>query len=73
MRHKHERSGKFHQAVFQHIERWNIQIVRRLVQDQEIGRLEHQACDEESGLFPSGQAGDGKIQLLRSEEKPLRP
>ena len=58
VRHKDERSGKFQQALLEHVERGNIQIVRRLVQEQEIGRLEHQAGDEQAGLFPAGQTGD---------------
>ena len=58
VRHQHQRAGEFHQAVLQHIERRNIQIVRRFVEDQEVGRLEHQPGDEQSGLFAAGETGD---------------
>ena len=73
MCHQHQRAGEFHQAVFQHIERRNVQVVRRFVKNQEVGRLQHQPCDEETCLFASGEAGDREIQLLRPEEEPFRP
>ena len=73
MCHQHHCAGELHQTVFQHIECRNVQVVRRLVQDQEVGRLQHQPCDEETRLFATGEAGDREIQLLRPEEKPFRP
>ena len=46
MRHQHQRAGIFQQAFFQNFQRWNIKIVRRLVQQQQIGGLKHQLRDQ---------------------------
>ena len=45
MRHEHQRSAKFEQALFQNLERRYIQIVRRFVEQQQVRRLKHELGD----------------------------
>ena len=42
VRHQHQRAGKLQQVVFEDLERGDIEIVGRLVEQQHIGRFQHQ-------------------------------
>ena len=58
MRHQHQRAGKFGEAVFQHFERGDVEIVGRLVEQQQVGGLQHQARDQHARLLAAREAGD---------------
>jgi hypothetical protein len=73
MGHQHERTGEFQQAIFQHFEGWNIQVVGRLIENEQVCGLEHESGDEEPCLFTAGQFRHGEIQLFGTEEKAFRP
>src|SRR5262249_55036466 len=64
VRNQQHRAGKVQQALFQHFQRRDVQIVGRLVEDEQVGGLKHEVGDENARLLPSRKAGDGHIQLL---------
>ena len=51
----------------------DVEVVRRLVEDQQVGRPEHQAGDQDAGLLAAGEARDGGVELLGAEEEALGP
>src|SRR5207302_47013 len=72
MRNQNQRACVFEQAVFQNLERGDIEIVRRLVQQQQVRRLEHQARDQDAGAFAATKPLDRLIELLAGEEELAR-
>ena len=70
---QHQRAAIFQQALFQNLERWDVEIVGGLVQQQHIGGLQHQAGDQNAGALSSGEVGDRLVELLAAEQKPRRP
>ena len=73
MGHQHQRAGEFGEAVFQHFERGDVEIVGGLVEQQQVGRLQHQAGDQDARLLAAGEAGDGPVELAGVEEEALGP
>ena len=69
MGHEHQRTGKFQQTIFQHFEGRDIQVIGRLVQDEQVRWLEHESGDEEPSLFAAGQSRHREIELFGTEEK----
>ena len=65
--HQHQRAAKFEQALFEDLERGDVEIVCGLVQQQEIGGLQHQLCDEDASPLASGEVCDGLVELLAGE------
>jgi len=57
----------------QHFERGQVQIVRRLIQNQHVGRMLHEAGDEHAGLFSAGELADREIELIGTKQKPTGP
>ncbi len=70
---EHEAAVELGQAVLENLQRWDVEIVRRLVEDQHVDGLAHQARDQDPGLLAARQAADGHLELLGSEEKALGP
>ena len=70
---EHEASLELGEAVLEHLERRDVQVVRRLVEDQQVGRLAHQARDEDAGLLAAREAADGQLELLGPEQEALGP
>lgn len=64
---------EFEQTLLQHIQGRNIQIIRRFVENEQVGRLQHELSDQQSRLFAAGQARDRKVELFRSKEEAFRP
>ena len=73
MGHEHERTGEFEQTILQHIQGRNIQIIGRLVENEQVRRLQHQLGDQKSCLFTAGKSRYRKVELFGAEEEPLRP
>ncbi len=73
MRHQHQRAGEFGEAVFQHFERGDIEIVGGLVEQQQVGGLQHEPGDQHARLFAAGEAGDRAVELAGVEEEALGP
>jgi len=73
VRNQHQRAGEIFYAVFQYLEGLDVQVVGGLVQEQEVGRLEHQLRYEHAGLLAAGKPAHGEVQLLRAEQEAVRP
>jgi hypothetical protein len=70
---QHRGAGKFAQALFEHVERGNVEIVGRFVEQKDVGGLEHQPGNENPGLLAAGETVDRGFQLIGTEEKTLGP
>src|SRR5262249_20489511 len=68
-----EAARKLGEALLEHFERRDVEIVRWLVENQQIGRLPHQARDVDAGLLTARQSSDGTLELLGAEEESLGP
>jgi hypothetical protein len=73
VRDQDERAVEFREAVLEHLERRNIEVVGGLVEDQQVGGLPHQPRDENAGLLPSRQMADRHLELLGPEQEALGP
>ena len=49
-----EGTGEREQAVFQHFQGRDVQVVGRLVENEHVGRLEHELGDQDAGLLAAG-------------------
>ena len=67
--HQHQRAGELHQAVFQDFQRRDVKIVGRFVEQQNVGRLQHQPGNHHAGLLPAGEAAHRNVKLLGAEHK----
>jgi len=67
VRYQYQRARKVEQILFKDFERGNIQIVGRLVEQQNIRRLQHQFCDQHSRPFAARQIAHWLIELLTGE------
>src|SRR5207249_2128394 len=61
------------QALLEHLERRDIEIVGRLVEDEEVRGLAHQTRDVDPRLLAARQAADRELELLELEQEPLGP
>ena len=73
MGHQHERAGEIGEAVFEDFEGGDVEIVGGLVEQEDVGGLQHQAGDEDARLLAAGEAGHGAVQLAGIEEEALGP
>src|SRR5262249_45779725 len=67
----HEDHGatELEQNILQHIQRRHIEIVRRLIQNQNIRALEHQTRNQQTALLTTGQLSNRLIHLIVSKKK----
>ncbi len=72
MRDQHQGAGEVEQCFLKNLERGNVEVVGRLVEDEDVGGLEHQASDQDTRAFPATEPFDGLIELLAREEEPGR-
>jgi len=73
VRDQDQRPAELEQALLEDLQRRDIQIVGRLVQEEDVGGLEHQLSDLDARLLAAGEAPDGLDQLLAREEEFRRP
>src|SRR5215470_10147877 len=73
MRHENERTAKFEQAFFQDFESRNVEIVGWLVEQQNIGGLQHELGDEDASAFAAGKAADRTVEILTGKKKTRSP
>ena len=55
---KEQRSGPFDELRFEQFERLQVEVVGRLVEDEEVGRAGEEAGEEESVAFATRQSLD---------------
>ena len=73
MRDEHQRARELEQALLQHLERRDVEVVGGLVEEQHVGRLEHQLRDQHARLLAAGQPADRRVELLGAEQEALGP
>src|SRR3954466_8370473 len=71
MRDEQDRSGELGQAVLKHVEGFEVQIIGRLVEHQEVCGLKHEPGEEHTALLATRELADCHLALLRSEEKAI--
>src|SRR5260370_19544418 len=73
MRDQHERAGEINQAFFQDFERRNVEVVGGLVEQKNVGGLEHELRDQDARAFASGKPPDRLAELLAGKKESRRP
>ena len=73
MGYQHQRSGKVEQIFFQDFQRRNVQIVGRLVKQQNVGRLQHQFGNQHPRPLAAAQVADRLIQLFAGKQEARGP
>ena len=68
-----ERAGEFEEIVFQDFERGDVEVVGGLVEEQDVGGLEHEPGDEDAGALAAGEVADGLVELFAGEEETRGP
>ena len=70
---EHERTGELGQALFEHVQGGDVEVVGGLVQEQDVGRPEHQPGQQDARLLAAGETLHRRFQLIRAKEEPLGP
>ncbi len=68
-----ERARELEQALLEHLERRDVEVVGRLVEDQQVGGLEHQPREQDARLLAAREPADRRVELLGAEQEALRP
>ncbi len=68
-----EGPGELEQALLQHLERRDVEVVRGLVEQQQVGRLQHEASQHRAGLLAAREPSHRRLELLGAEEEAPRP
>ena len=70
---QNQRAGKIEQVFFQNLQRGNVQIVGGLVQQQHVGRLQHQLGNQHPRPLAATEIAHRLIQLLAGKQEAGRP
>src|SRR5262249_33072284 len=70
---EHDGAGELGQALLQHFQGRDVEIVGWLVEQQQVGRLEHEPGDAHPRLLATRKTSNRHLQLLGAEEELLRP
>ena len=73
MGHEERRAREGLDRLLEHLKRRNIEVVRRLVEHEHVGRLEHHARDMRARKLSARQHRHLLQQLLVAEQEPPRP
>ena len=68
-----EGARELEQALLEHLEGRDVEVVRGLVEEQQVGGLEHQPGEHRARLLAAGQPAHRRLELLGAEEEALRP
>src|SRR5947209_18930074 len=66
---QHEGTAEFEQALFQYFQSRNVEIVSGLIQQKNVGGLQHELGNQHTGAFASRQPLHWLIELLAGEEE----
>ena len=72
MRHEDKGAREFEQRFLENFERWYIEVVGGLVEDEHVGGLKHEAGDEDAGTLAATKPRNRLIELLAGEQKARR-
>ena len=64
-----QRAGKVEEILFEDFERGDVEVVGGLVEQQNVGGLEHEFGDENAGALAAGEVADGLVELFAGEEE----
>ena len=70
---QNDRAGEIEQIAFEHFERRDIQIVCGLIEQQNVGGLQHQPRDMNSRPLSAGEPVERQFQLVLPEQESRRP
>ena len=73
MRDQHDRAGELEQALLEHLERRDVEVVGRLVEHEQVGGLQHERGDQHACLLAAREPADRHAELLGAEQKAPRP
>ncbi len=68
-----ERARELDQGVLEHLESGNVEVVGRLVEDEQVRRLQHETRDQDARLLATREAAHRRLELLGPEEEALGP
>ena len=68
-----ERAGELGEALLEHLERRDVEIVGGLVEQQQVGGLEHEAGEVHAGALAAREPRHRQRELLGPEEEALGP
>ena len=69
VRHEDEGAGKFEKGFLEDLERRDVEVVRRLVEDEQVGGLEHQAARARSAPVPRPTSRDTGVSSCSGRNK----
>ena len=70
VRHDQHRAAPRREVAREPVDAFDVELVRRLVQQQQLGRIEQQARERDPPTLASGEAGDRRLDALREELQP---
>ena len=66
-----EGAGIFEEALFEEFDGFDVEVVRRLVEYEDVSRLDEELGQQEARALATGEFGDGGAGGLRGEEEVL--
>src|SRR6185312_6496332 len=72
VRYHYQASGEVEQKILEHRQRWQIQVVRGFVEDQEIRIPEQDGQQMQSFFFSPAEARDISVLFIRRKEKEVQ-
>src|SRR5580698_6653455 len=69
MRDEYHCAREFLQGLLENLERGNVEIVRRLIEDEDVCGLQHQASDEHASALATAETFDGLAKLIARKEE----
>jgi len=69
MRDKHQSARKVHEALFQHLQRGNVEIIGWFVKNQKVGRLEKHLGQSQTTLFTAAQNRNAFFNGIARKQK----
>src|SRR5215472_12051604 len=69
MRDEDERAAKFEQALFENFQSGNVEVVGWLIQQENVGGLQHELSDQHTSPFASGKSLNWLAELFTREQE----
>ena len=66
---ENDRAGVGRKRLFEHLQRVDVEVVRRLVEHEEIGGQGEQAGEQQAVAFAAGERAHGHVHASRREKE----